>query len=149
MRTVAKDRRGDPGLRYVETSGLLAALLEGDAAARRSLRVPGTTVSSALTFAEARRAVVRARHAGRLTVAQERAALAAVNRFRRRCAVMPMTEDVLARAGKPFPVEPVRTLDAIHLATAGVLADEPQWLTVLTRDERIRANAALLGYSVE
>jgi predicted nucleic acid-binding protein len=133
----------------VETSGLLAALLEGDVAARRSLRVAGTVVSSALTFAEARRGIVRARRADRLTVEQERAAVAAISRFRRRCAVMPITEEILARVGKPFPVEPVRTLDAIHLATAGALADEPQWMTILTRDDRIRANARVLGYAVE
>lgn len=145
---MAKHRSSDQSLRYIETSGLLAALLEGDVPARRFLRAPGLVVSSALTFAEARRGVVRARNAGRLTVAQERAALAAVSRFRRRCAVMPITEDILTRVGKPFPVEPVRTLDAIHLATAGALADEPQWMTILTRDERIRANARVLGYPV-
>jgi len=136
-------------LRYVETSLLLAALLEGDTAARRSLRKTGTLVTSALTFAEARRGVVRARRTQRLTVEQERAALTAVSRFRRRCAVLPVTDEVLVRVGKPFPVEPVRTLDAIHLATAAVLADEPQLLTILTRDERIKANAVGIGYAIE
>lgn len=136
-------------LRYVETSLLLAALLEGDQSARRSLRRPGTLVTSALTFAEARRGVVRARWAQRLTVAQERAALTALSRFRRRCAVLPVTDDVLVRVGKPFPIEPVRTLDAIHLATAAVLADEPQLLSILSRDERVRVNAAAIGYAVE
>jgi predicted nucleic acid-binding protein len=136
-------------LRYVETSLLLAALLEGDLPARRSLRKTGTLVTSALTFAEARRGVLRARRSQRLTADQERAALQAVSRFRRRCALVPVTDDILARAGKPFPVEPVRTLDAIHLATAAVLADEPQLLTMLTRDERVRANASAAGYSFE
>ena len=136
-------------LRYVETSLLLAALLEGDQSARRSIRRAGTLVTSALTFAEARRGVVRARRTQRLTVDQERAALTALSRFRRRCAVLPVTDDVLVRVGKPFPVEPVRTLDAIHLATAAALADEPQLLTILTRDERIRANALATGYAIE
>jgi predicted nucleic acid-binding protein len=80
---------------------------------------------------------------------RERAALTALARFRRRCAVLPVTDDVLVRVGKPFPVEPVRTLDAIHLATAAALADEPQLLTILTRDERIRANASVIGYAIE
>lgn len=136
-------------LRYVETSLLLAALLEGDSSARRALRQPGTLVTSALTFAEARRAIVRARRTQRLTPEQERAALGAVSRFRRRCAVMPITDDVLARVGKPFPVEPVRTLDAIHLCTAALLADDPQLLTILTRDSRITANATVIGYRAE
>ena len=136
-------------LRYVETSLLLAALLEGDQSARRSLRKVGTFVTSALTFAEARRGVVRARRSHRLAAEQERAALTALSRFRRRCAVLPVTDDVLVRVGKPFPVEPVRTLDAIHLATAAALADEPQLLTILTRDDRIRANASAIGYAIE
>lgn len=137
------------GLRYVETSALLAALLEGDAAAKRAMRGPDTLVTSALTFAEARRAVVRARRSDRLSADQERAAIAAVARFRRRCAVMPITEEILARAGKPFPVEPVRTLDAIHLSTAAALTDDPQGLTIITRDDRIRTNAAAIGHPSE
>jgi len=62
---------------------------------------------------------------------------------------MPITDDVLARVGKPFPVEPVRTLDAIHLCTAALLADDPQLLTILTRDDRITANAMSIGYRTE
>jgi len=147
---VATRKTPDGGaLRYVETSLLLAALLEGDLAARRALRHSGTLVTSALTFAEARRAVVRARRSQRLTPEQERSTLGALTRIRRRCAVVPVTEDVLLRVGKPFPVEPIRTLDAIHLATAEMLADDPPLLTVLTRDTRIIANAAVIGYPVE
>jgi len=42
-------------------------------------------------------------------------------------------------------VEPVRTLDALQLATLEMVADPPQ-LTIITRDKRIRANAKALGY---
>lgn len=52
-------------IRYVETSAVLAALLEGDAAALRSIRRRGVLVTSALTFAEAQRGLVRARGGGR------------------------------------------------------------------------------------
>jgi hypothetical protein len=69
-------------LRYIETSALLAALLDGDVAARKSLRARGTLVTSQLTFAEARRSLVRARHGGRLTAEQERSALRALSRLR-------------------------------------------------------------------
>jgi len=61
---------------------------------------------------------------------------------------MPVTDDILVRVGKPFPAEPVRTLDAIHLATAAALTDDPQWLTMLTLDERIVANARAIGYEL-
>jgi hypothetical protein len=52
---------------------------------------------------------------------------------------------VLTRAGRPFPVEPIRTLDAIHLATAELLGEPPQLVTIITRDGRVRDNARALG----
>lgn len=139
----------DAAVRYVESSALLAALLEHDDAARRSLRTDGLLVTSALTFAEVSRGIVRARVTGRLTDVQERSAVRAVQRFRRRCFVVDVTGDVLARAGRRFPVEPVRTLDAIHLATLALVADAPALLTVVTRDTRVRENAVALGHPVE
>jgi hypothetical protein len=60
-----------------------------------------------------------------------------------------VTDAVLARVRRPFPVEPVRTLDAVHLATAELLGEPPQLVTVVTRDGRVRDNARALGYAVE
>jgi hypothetical protein len=60
-----------------------------------------------------------------------------------------VTEAVLARAGRPFPVEPIRTLDAVHLATAEALGEPPQLVTILTRDVRVGDNARALGYAVD
>jgi predicted nucleic acid-binding protein len=127
---------------------LLAALLEHDPAAIRAFRAPGRRVTSAITFAEANRAVVRARVAGRLTVTQERDAVRALQTFEGRCIIVTVSDWVLARAGHPFPIEPVRTLDAIHLATAELLGEPPQLVTIVTRDARIRDNAKAMGYSV-
>lgn len=135
--------------RYIETSALLAALLEQDAAARTALRGKRRRITSALTFAEASRALVRARATGRLTPGDERAALRWLQTFRRRCDVVAITDAVLRRAGRPFPVEPIRTLDAIHLATAEVLGEPPQLVTIVTRDARVSDNARALGYGVE
>jgi len=58
-------------------------------------------------------------------------------------------DQILAQAARPFPVEPVRTLDAIHLATAQILGEAPALLVVVTRDQRIRDSAIAPGYSVE
>lgn len=134
--------------RYVETSALLAALLEKDAAARNALRGK-RRITSALTFAEASRALVRARVAQHLTPAEERAGLRWLQAFRRRCDVVAITDAVLARAGRPFPVEPIRTLDALHLATAELLGEPPQLITIVTRDSRVIDNAQAMGYAVE
>jgi predicted nucleic acid-binding protein len=60
-----------------------------------------------------------------------------------------VTETILTRAGRPFPVEPIRTLDAIHLATAEALGDPPALVIIVTRDLRVRENATALGYPVE
>ena len=135
-------------LRYIESSALLAALLEQDAEALEELRAIGQRVTSALTCAEASRALIRARVAGRITQADERVALRALQTFERRCAIVAVTDAVLTRAGRPFPVEPVRTLDAIHLATAELLGEAPQLVTLVTRDERVGRNARALGYVV-
>src|SRR5579859_7122024 len=138
----------DDTLWYVETSALLSAILEGDAAAVRVLRSDGRHITSALTVAEAHRAIVRARVSGRIGPEDERALVRAVATFARRCEIVAISEDVLARAGRPFPHEPVRTLDAIHLATLDWLSESPQLVTVLTRDTRVEANARALGYRV-
>jgi hypothetical protein len=137
-----------PSLRYIESSALLAALLEQDSAALDALRSAGQLVTSALTFAEASRAIIRARIAGRLTPTAECAVVRALQIFERRCAVVAVTDSVLARVGRPFPVEPIRTLDAVHLATAELLGEPPQLVTLVTRDNRVRDNARALGYRV-
>jgi predicted nucleic acid-binding protein len=139
-------RRSNQDVTYVETSALLAALLEQDANAKLVLRRARRRVTSALTLAEARRALVRARKGGRLNEVQERAAVRALRTFARRCDIVAITDEILDRAERPFPIEPIRTLDAIHLATAEALGEPPPLLGVLTRDTRVRDNAATLGY---
>jgi predicted nucleic acid-binding protein len=137
------------GVRYIESSALVAALLERDAAALKSVRTRGRQVTSALTIAEAARAILRARVGARLTADEERAAVRALRRFERRSFVVAVTDSVLARVRRPFPVEPIRTLDAVHLATAELLGEPPPLVTIVTRDARVRDNAEALGYAVE
>jgi predicted nucleic acid-binding protein len=137
------------GVRYIESSALVAALLERDADALKSVRTRGRKVTSALTIAEAARAILRARAAARLTADQERAAARALRRFERRCFLVAVTDAVLARVRRPFPIEPIRTLDAVHLATTELLGEPPPLIVVVTRDTRVRENAEALGYAVE
>jgi len=128
---------------------VVAALLEHDAEALKSVRRRGRRVTSALTIAEAARAILRARVAARLTADEERAAVRALRRFERRCYLVAVTDAVIARVRRPFPVEPIRTLDALHLATTELLGEPPPLVTVVTRDVRVRENAQALGYTVE
>ena len=145
-RAAPAERRAT-SIRYIETSALLSALLEQEPEAKRELRAAGRRVTSALTVAESYRAIVRARASGRLDATQERTVVRALQTFFARCDLVTVSDDVLARAGRPFPVEPIRTLDAIHLATADILGDPPPLVTVVTRDARVRENARALGYT--
>ena len=55
---------------------------------------------------------------------------------------------VAERAEAAFPVEPVRTLDAIHLSSALALREAVADLVVLSSDDRVRDNAGQLGFAV-
>lgn len=107
-------------------------------AARASIQAQARRVTSALTLAEAARAIICGRAATR-----------GLHVFARRCDLVGVTEAILARVGRPFPVEPIRMRDAVHLATAEELAEPPALVTIVTRDARVRDNARALGYAIE
>ena len=132
----------------MESSALVAALLEHDEQVMQQASSGSRLVTSALTVAETARAIVRARVAGRLSASQEQAAIRALRTFARRCFVLDVDAQVLTRVGRPFPVEPIRTLDAMHLATAELVDESPQLVTIVTRDARVRENALAMGFAV-
>jgi predicted nucleic acid-binding protein len=133
--------------RYVETSALLRVLLEGDETLQPLLSAD-VCYTSALTLAEARRAIRRARATGRLDLAGAQAARRGVSEFESWAEVVPITDDVLKRTDEELPVEPVRTLDAIHLATIQLLAETLADLEVVSADDRVRENAKAFGIKV-
>ena len=61
-----------------------------------------------------------------------------------RIAFLELTSTVLARALEPFP-EPVRTLDALHLASVEFLREQGHQVRLATYDARMRNVAARLG----
>jgi predicted nucleic acid-binding protein len=129
----------------VETSALLRVLLDGDEGLQPEISGEGL-VTSALTFVEASRAILRARRERRLDARSAREAERQLAAFERACDVIAMDGEVLRRARQEFPVEPVRTLDAIHLASVGVLDEELGGVDVASCDDRVRQNAAALGF---
>jgi predicted nucleic acid-binding protein len=135
------------GRRYVETSALLRVLLDGDEALQPELSGEGL-VTSALTFVEAARAIARARRERRLDARQAREAERQLAAFERSCDTVTLEEELLRRARREFPLEPVRSLDAIHLAALLVLDDELGGLELVSCDQRVRRNAVALGYAV-
>jgi predicted nucleic acid-binding protein len=64
-----------------------------------------------------------------------------------RVSLVELAPTALARALEPFP-SPVRTLDALHLATAQFLLAQRQELALATYDERMAACARRMGIAL-
>lgn len=104
--------------------------------------------ASDLTLIECDRGLVRAaalslireKHAARLRLTLARV----VNHWR----LMPISREIVNRAREPFPGEPIRSLDAIHLASALAAADSLPDFALLSLDRRVRATGARLGLQV-
>ena len=136
---------------YAESSAVLAWLL-GEAAGlsvRQALSTAATIIASDLTVIECDRVLLRAAALGELTeadAADRRAFLAtAVSQWH----LLRVGAEVVDRARQPFPGDPIRTLDAIHLASVLVARSAVAGLELLSLDERIRRAAALLGIRVQ
>lgn len=71
----------------------------------------------------------------------------AVRRIVARVARVELASDVLERARVPFPT-PVRTLDALHLATAAWLAERGHDIRVATFDDRMARAAEAMGLPI-
>jgi predicted nucleic acid-binding protein len=100
-------------------------------------------VSSHLVEVEAFRAVDRERLLGNLDDVETAVKRKELSELLMRMDLMPIGGDVIDRAKGSFAVN-VRSLDAIHVATAEILADEAEGdpLEFWTHDER-QATAAL------
>lgn len=105
-------------------------------------------VTSALTAVECARGIARARALRRLTAAEELAALRLLDVAERSWHILDLSEGIMTRARSSFPGEPLRTLDALHVATALVFHEALGDVSVLSFDERIRDTARALGMAV-
>jgi predicted nucleic acid-binding protein len=135
---------------YAESSAVLSWILgeaEGDSA-RGALADAERVVSSTLTRVECSRALTRAVGLGRMGRGEELAASRLLDSAAAGWAVLEMSGKVLVRARGAFPVEPVRTLDALHLATALQFREVMPDLVVVSLDDRVRANAVALALPV-
>jgi predicted nucleic acid-binding protein len=135
---------------YLESSAALRDLLDGEAAReiRATLAGAEVVVSSRLTLAEVARVLARLRSLDPAVGARVAAREAAFLGDSERWALQPVDEDIWTRCGRPFPVEPVRLLDAVHLATIEKVSSALARLVVLATDERVRRNAIELGFDV-
>lgn len=132
---------------YLETSALLRAAILDQAEVVACMNAATTWSTSALTLLECERALISMLHTKRLSRSQGVRAHAYLREVIWRTEVSELDPAVFDRAGQTFPHEPVRTLDALHLA-AIIRWAELGPLEVLTCDHRVKQNAEALGLSV-
>jgi predicted nucleic acid-binding protein len=135
---------------YAESSAVLRWLLvaaDGDRI-EGALTTAPAVVTSELTTAEVGRSLQRLVATGGLDADAGERAWASYTVASRHWHVYAVSERVLTRVTQSFPREPVRTLDAIHLATALLHAADIGAPRMLSVDQHVRANAGALGLVV-
>ena len=121
---------------------------EGGDDARKRLSVAGLVLTSDLTLIECDRVLHRATALGELGEAEALARRALLSTAAEHWIVFAIDGEMAERARRPFPREPLRTLDAIHVATALAVRSLVSELHLLSLDDRIRRNAIELGFEV-
>ena len=135
---------------YAESSAVLAWLLDEPTAPdiRRLLNEAEIIVASDLTLIECDRVLLRTAALKEMTEAEaadRRAHLAAAAAHWQ---ILRIAAEIVDRARQPFPGEPIRTLDAIHLASLLTGRSAIRGLAILSLDERVRQAAKGLGVQV-
>jgi len=136
---------------YAESSAVLAWLLgESDGhRVRKLLRRAKSIIACDLVLIECDRVLIRAATLGEIndvTAVDRRSRLNAAAAFWHLLRVSP---EIVERARRPFPEESIRTLDAIHLASALTARSVVPNLQLLTLDDRIRRAGAHLGFTIQ
>ena len=135
---------------YAESSAVLAWLLDEPAApeVRQFLSDAAIIVASDLTLIECDRVLQRAIALGELNAAEADDRHAYLMIAASQWQILHLAGEVVDRARQPFPAEPIRTLDAIHLASALTARGALPGLRFLSLDDRVRATAKKLGFEL-
>jgi predicted nucleic acid-binding protein len=136
---------------YAESSAVLAWLV-GEEDGERVREVLGRSelvAASDLTLVECDRVLIRAVVAGEIDEAKAADRRAHLNAVAAHWHVWRLSADVVDRARRPFPGEPIRTLDAIHLASALAVRSVIPGVELLSLDNRIRRSAEQLGFRLQ
>lgn len=136
---------------YAESSAVLAWLLSEPAGSRVSeaLANAAAVVASDLTLIECDRVLIRAVVLGELAEADAASRRAHLTVAAAHWNILRIGPAIVDRARQPFPSEPLRTLDAIHLASALAARSAMADLELLSLDDRIRAAARRLGFPLQ
>lgn len=135
---------------YAESSAVLAWLLGEDTGRpmREALIGAETVVSSDLTLIECDRALHRATALRELTERAAAACKASLVRASLSWNILRISPRIVERSRQPFPEEPIRALDAIHVASVLFALQAFHELALLSLDERIRRVGRGLGFRI-
>jgi predicted nucleic acid-binding protein len=135
---------------YVESSAVLAWLLDEEAASvvRQALSDAEIVVASDLTLIECDRVLHRAAALGELTEVEAADRRAHLVTSAAHWHLLRIGSEVVERARQPFPGDPIRTLDAIHLSSALVARTAVAGLALLSLDDRVRRAGRRLGFTL-
>ena len=135
---------------YAESSAVLAWLLgeAGGEEVRRLLAGASEVYTSVLTLVETHRVLIRAQKLEALKEGDVVGRRRVLARASRRWHLLQLHEEILDRARRPFPGEPIRTLDALHLASALTARAAMPELAVLSLDSSIRRSSFDLDFEV-
>ncbi len=132
---------------YAESSAVLSWLFGEPAGAevRQTLTAADFVVTSDLTLIECDRAFHRAHSLGELSPDKFVELRSEIRRLASGWIVLRLSDEVVERARDSFPEEPIRSLDALHLATVLHVRTSDPDVAVLTHDGRVRRCARALG----
>jgi predicted nucleic acid-binding protein len=135
---------------YAESSAVLAWLLDEKSAAdvRQSLALAEIIVASDLTLIECDRVLLRAAALGELTEAEAADRRAHLTAAASHWQILRVAPEIVERARQRFPGEPIRTLDAIHLASVLAARTAIVGLKLLSLDDRVRKAGKKLGLDI-
>jgi predicted nucleic acid-binding protein len=127
-------------LLYLDTSAVLRAVLETGTSPliERRIRTARTLISSRLSLVESCRAFVRLRALAEVSEERIVDAERDVAAIWSRCELWELTPGVCETACTVASARPLRTLDAIHLATYLLARRRLHGLELLTADERLQ-----------
>jgi predicted nucleic acid-binding protein len=135
---------------YAESSAVLSWLLADERAepVREALSSAEFVIASDLTLVECDRVLVRSASTGRLLEPEAKEAAARLSQISERWVLIRLDAEILERARRPFPREPLRTLDALHLASALAALRTTPDLALLSLDQRVRRSGRELGLTL-
>lgn len=135
---------------YAESSAVLRWLLGASDADRveRALTAAPAVMTSELTSTEVGRSLQRLVVTDHLAAEAGERVWSTYSVASQHWHMYRIDDDILLRARQAFPREPLRTLDAIHLATAMRHALEVGAPSMLSLDRQVRANAQALGLAL-